>query len=442
MAESGKMDMAMKMPGNRQMRLYFTPVQLAQALQDAGKIIEIIAMDACSMSMVEFAYELKGRAGFMISSQEEVPDFSFPYSTLLKRFESQDAPIRELCKKSVDAYVNSYHDYIFNSDTDTAAVTLSALDLATINTITNPLRELASVLGLSAVDPSVADAIYSARQQAQGFVGGVFVDLRDFCEKLENVSGIPAELARACHRVSGAINDPEDAAGCIVANRGKHVANKGTEKDPRHGISIYFPYLRDVDKKNIERPLLDSPQGNSNGHSDSANTAEDATGHTDEKGPGGDTIGKGPGGDTIGKGPGGDTIGKGPGGDTIGKHIGIINNAATGALYAVRREIIRDTETYYRDDSFKFAKDTGWYRFIAHDWSRILAQKEPYMLDMSYSAEQCAQNLLSSVSNEHSSSFDGNQTKRDADVTQDVADRKSEKGKGPGSEHVTPLHAD
>ncbi len=350
--------------------LYFTPVQLANALRKAGKKIDIIGLDACSMSMIEFAYELSGLTDFMVASQEEVPDFSFPYSALLRRFGDHKATSEEVCKATIQAYEEAYADYIFNTDTDTAPVTLSALNLGKINTIANPLKSLVAVLKSSRANQDVANAIYEARRQARGFVGGLFVDLCDFCDKLASesdrmqakpkqaggeASTVFGQLIEACSRVSLAINPPKHAAteGCIVANAGKH-------RDVCHGLSLYFPYLQDDhDRKQVERHLV-----------------------------------KGPGGDTIGKGPGGDTIGKGPGGDTIGKNVSIINTAATSVLYAVRREIIKNIEHYYKDDQFKFAEEIDWYKFIVRDWSRILAEKEPDDLDLRYSAQQCAQNLL------------------------------------------------
>src|SRR5215472_6643830 len=354
-------------------RLYFTPIQLADALKKAKAKFNIIGLDACSMSMIEYAYELHDLADFMIASQEEVPDFSFPYGALVKRLRDHKGTVADFCKATVECYENAYQDYVFNSQTEIAPVTLSALRLGKIDRIAGPLKELVDVLQLSALDSDLAEAIYQARQGAHGFVGGVFVDLYDFCDRLKS-STIPG-VKQACRKVSEAISDRDDETACVVANGGAREARQ----DQSNGLSIYFPYLREKhDKEQVERRLV--------------------------KGPGGDTIGKLSGGNTNGgntggnnneKGPGGDTIGKGPGGDTIGKNVDIINTAATNALYAIRRKIIKDTEDYYRDKQhFKFAEATGWYEFIRRVWCRILAEKEPDELDVRYSAQQCAANLL------------------------------------------------
>jgi len=339
--------------------LYFTPAELAKALKDtdlakaakqavekqalgkqragkpaaeeqASKAIEIIGLDACSMAMVEFAYELRGHTRFMISSQEEVPDFSFPYSAILKNFKDNDK-IEDLCKAIVGSYSEAYKDYIFDYDTNTAPVTLSALDLEKMETITNSLQKLVSALTGSSLHPDLAKAVYGARRHAQGFAGGLFVDLAGFCDRLKiEAAGISHDLVDACASVSTAIRSTNV---CVLANKGPEGC---------HGLSIYFPYLQDGEKHQVERPLV-----------------------------------------------------KGPGGDTIGKTVSIINTAAADAMYAIRQKIIQDTEIYYRDGKFKFAQDSCWYGFIQREWSRILAEKEPYALDLRYWAEQCAQNLLS-----------------------------------------------
>src|SRR5262249_11303531 len=154
---------------------------------------------------------------------------------------------------------------------------------------------------------------------------------------------------------------------CVVAN---------TAADDRcHGLSIYFPYLNEDEKSEIDTLKLVK-----------------GTGPTQD-------TGKGTGGpmQDTGKGTGGpmQDTGKGTGGpmQDTGKSVAIANMAARNIQYAVRRALIADTEDYYVDEEFDF-QNTGWYNFIAHDWCRILVDNEPENLDLRYSAQQVAQNLL------------------------------------------------
>ena len=78
---------------------YLTPAKLKQALErsrfkEKNKKIDIIAFDACSMSMVELASTLQDYVKFMIASQEEVPDVSFPYQRILEGLKTHVKPVR------------------------------------------------------------------------------------------------------------------------------------------------------------------------------------------------------------------------------------------------------------------------------------------------------------------------------------------------------------
>jgi hypothetical protein len=339
-------------------RLYLTPEQLRQALEGTQKKVNSIGFDACSMSMVEVAHELKDLAGFMVASQDEVPDMSLPYNTLLQLFRSSTMPLdaQAFWKNTITAYADAYQDYFPNSETLSQPVTISCLQLQEITTITNTLRKLVQFIVTSAPDKHLRQAILQARKHAQGFVGGLFVDIYSFCEQLRvSIDTLPEkihpELVASCDSVLRAIGSSDPGAkakACIVGNY-----NSG--RSGCHGLSVYFPYLRDDDRARIEEPFV--------------------------KG-GLDTVGKG-GLDTIGKG-GLDTIGKGAT-DTTAR-------AGLTLLYATRWKMIEEIEAYYKD--LRFSQETGWYDFIQSVWSPILAEMEPGTLDVTYSAEQCAKNLF------------------------------------------------
>ena len=146
-------------------RLYFTPIQLASALKKANKRIDIIGFDACFMSMIEYANELRGLAGLMIASQREVPDLSFPYGMVLSDLSDTKAPV-ECCEAIVTAYVKSYEDYICDAATGAEPVTLAVLNLGTVDTITRGIHDLAKELTSAALDDRAWHAIYQARSQA------------------------------------------------------------------------------------------------------------------------------------------------------------------------------------------------------------------------------------------------------------------------------------
>lgn len=346
-----------------------------EAPPKSAKPIDIVAMDACSMSSAEVACELEKEAVYMVASQEEVPDPSFPYDRLLRLVaEMKNKEAAEICKTAVRGYKAAYQDYAFyEPETGLRSLTLSALELKHSSKITTPLRNLASALLSSLSDTSVRTAVLKSRKEAKGFVGGVYVDIFDFCDKLRQEFAAASKLKDACDKVCSAI-EARGPDAFVLENQ------VSTEPKRCHGLSIYFPYLTKQERKHLETPLLKRGLG---------------------------ILTKG-GTDILGKG-GTDILGKG-GTDILGKE---------------RRERIEDIESYYR--KLALSVNTGWDEFIAHGWSRILAEQAEQMqhrmqqrkqtrvhgsqpddvteleqrqeaeaeLDSCYSASQCALNLLS-----------------------------------------------
>jgi hypothetical protein len=320
---------------------YLTPANLKKALQDTklvrgGNPLDVIALDACSMSMVELASELRGCVRFMIASQEEVPDQSFPYEQLLANLKDHDQDdVEGICRTIPQIYKRAFQDYVVTPGTEMKGVTLSSLSLERIDTITNPLRRLAQTLQSSIFNPDLADAIILARRHSRDFVLGLFVDLSDFCDKL--ASGLMDKplvdkntkdaLAYACKEVRDAIGEGR----CVIGNQ------TGVKATDCHGISIYFPFSKAPNEERQSQALLGTNQ------------------------------------------------------------TGIVNvplvKGGTNLLRKARSVRIEELESDFRH--LQVFQATGWGDFIAHGWSFVLAQQFPGSLDLHYSAQQCARNLLS-----------------------------------------------
>ena len=370
------LDASVAQYANRKLARYMTPQQLTKALEavktngartngakangakangakvngakvhdavskDGKPKIDFVVLDACSMSMLEMACELQGHADYMIASQEEVPDFSLPYDQFLELLRAKKDQVEKVCKEAPILYKLAYHDFVLGPETEMKGVTLSSLKLANLDTITTAIQQLAQALKAAVREKKGRSAILKARKEARGFVGGIFVDLCDFCDRLgcdlksHEVPGYEA-LANACDAVCAAIDDRGDGA-CVIENQ--------AEDSRCHGLSVYFPYLNFDDEKQMRQPFV--------------------------KG-GADLINKG-------------------GADLINKSgLEIVNKAGEMILSAARHQLIHDFEENYA--SLKFAQCTGWYDFIVCGWSRILERKVD--LDLRYSARQCEYNML------------------------------------------------
>lgn len=347
--------------------LYLSPPELRVALTESlpkGKRLDVLAFDACSMSMFEVAYEVRDHVHYMVASQEEVPDPSFPYDTLVQLFRENGKHTEELLKKGVYAYVGAYEDYICNTTTGMKRVTLSALRLREYGRLRDAIAELSCALLNARKEPSLPPLLVEARAGSRDFVSGLYVDLFDFCKKLRHVlaAGVSEDLHKfelasrgqfktaqvlppwkheirsACQKVMLAlqmVGSPED-----TQDAGRHLVLANSSADCRcHGVSLYLPYLCLEQLGEVQQPMV--------------------------KG-GRDTIGKG--------------------------FSSVLNHAACGLLMCLRRELIVVTESYYEE--LALAQDTAWYRFIVEVWSRILVELSPDDLDQKYSAQQSAVNAF------------------------------------------------
>lgn len=354
-------------PADGSTKLYLTPRQLAQALKDSrlgtpgGKKLDIIALDACSSSLAEIAAEVRAYANVLVASQEDVPDMSFPYGSLLQLFRATPNQVQEICKTAVNNYLVNYQDYVFGANTGTSKVSLSAVDLTNLTTITQPVKDLAAALLYATGNDKLSSLVLEARQASHGFVAGLFVDLVDFCEEMLNqLTGNSIknqDLETACRKVI----DSFPARGNSTAI----IANAALEPTQCHGLSIYFPFLTDQDMQEMDINLVK----------------------------GGDILTKG-----------GDILTKG--GDILTK---------------MRRQRIAEIEADYPVS--ELSKLTTWYCFIRNGWSRLLAQQlQPEELDVHYSAQQCTVNLLSAAAKKPcSSTVSARQTAQPPDKAVQVA---------------------
>jgi hypothetical protein len=337
-------------PGNKGER-YLTPAKLQRALEGTGfnenNKLDIIAFDACSMSMIELASALKGRVRFMIASQDEVPDVSFPYQRILERLRGHSKDPKNVSTLIPEIYVQSFRDYFITPRNGVQEIMLSSLDLDHIEDITLPINKLASLLLQSIDDEDLCRAIVSARQASMDFVLGLFVDLGDFCEKLatsvpmlvETMTDTPQERQAKRDRYSNIVHECEktvkaiDNKKCVIAN----TTRKG--KKAGHGVSIYFPY-------SVQRD-------------DNAQTKR--------------LLGEG--------------------------ETGIVNLELVKGGSIITRKA-RDARMEELEDDFArlpfFKKQDGWGAFIFQGWSVVLARSGE-SVDLHYSARRWAQNLSTEV---------------------------------------------
>jgi hypothetical protein len=381
-------------PSGKQAKKFLTPADLRKALADTdlvrdGRKLEVLGVDCCNMSMMELACDLQDYVEFLVASQEEVPDFSFPYDKLgYFNHSKESSEIKKLVRDIPGCYVDAYRDYIVSKEAKTESLTLAALSLKDTAILSTPLRRLAEALLNNPYSQEKRQAIIDARANSRAFVAGLYVDLYDFCEQVK--SCLSAADIRDHHLLSACKEICE-----AIRARGSHafvLANQSPQDKHCHGISLYFPY-KACTEKSLETGITmrEGLDTRTKRKVEAPHKSNMDNSHTASKVPpqrgGLDVLNKG----------GLDVLNKGG--------MDVLNKGGMDVLNKLRRQRIQETEQYY--PGLEISKITRWDEFIRSRWSRWLAEKAEDtakssseanpedLLDQQYSAQQCAFNLLS-----------------------------------------------
>lgn len=129
---------------------YLTNQKLEQALNEVvsqllnGKKLDIIAFDACLMSMLEVAEITKRYALIQVSSQEVEPGPGWKYDEALSIFNTRNPDKRDIAINIVNAFAKAYKPN--GTHPGFVDYTQSALDLTIIEELENNVNELAGLL--------------------------------------------------------------------------------------------------------------------------------------------------------------------------------------------------------------------------------------------------------------------------------------------------------
>jgi Clostripain family len=197
---------------------------LEAAAEAMGQPIDLFGMDACLMSTLEVAYQVRATSRVVAGSEELEPEAGWCYDEILRAIADQpESDGAALGTAVVNRYVESYQD-----QTDVWPVTQAAVDTARIDQFAATVGRLAGALRAGL--PGAFLDVYQARANAVKFDFDQ-VDLRTFCRELLGRSG-DAALRQAAQGVVDAL-----APGGYVLAEG----HLGATVEESGGISVYFP---------------------------------------------------------------------------------------------------------------------------------------------------------------------------------------------------------
>jgi Clostripain family len=203
-------------------------------------VIDILGMDSCLMSMAEVGFQVKDEVNCLVASEGFELNTGWPYHRILEVMKEKltrtttgvsDLAAEDLANDIVEKYFDYYKDYqLAGASTD-----ISACKLAGLESLATALRDLAQALNRALSRPRVKDAIVFAHWEAQSYKSDQYVDLWDFCDRLQQYQrgrGVPKTLIAQCEKVKSAIENR-----VVLKSR-----YSGAAFQHSHGISVYFPW--------------------------------------------------------------------------------------------------------------------------------------------------------------------------------------------------------
>lgn len=208
---------------------------LVRTKEILGQDIDLLGMDACLMSNLEVAFQVRPYAKYLVASEESEPNDGWPYERLLRHLvDDPNLPTAQIADHIVQDYIRSYLDRGY-----TDAVTQTALELGRMDELTTPLDALANAL-LAENREQMRFNLWNAMFRTTRFWGDTLLDVTHFCEELEKQAISPA-TRQASQQVRLAL--AQGAGRFVVAEKhnGKKVARCG-------GVTIYLPALKGMSR--------------------------------------------------------------------------------------------------------------------------------------------------------------------------------------------------
>jgi hypothetical protein len=193
-----------------------------------GRKLDVVGMDACLMTMLEVAYQLRDHAEVLVGSEAVEPGPGWPHASILAdltKNPTMTAP--ELGTVIVQRYVESYRH-------GGQEATQSAIDLSRLDELVEAVDQLARRLLAGVHSASLVTSLFVARRRTLDFFEGRYVDLHHLADNVAMATA-SSGIVDACREIQRLLEGI--AVGSPIIAEG-HV---GASVAWARGLSIYFP---------------------------------------------------------------------------------------------------------------------------------------------------------------------------------------------------------
>ena len=198
---------------------------LAEGIRESGLKMQYILFDACYMSNIETAYELKDVTNYMIASGSEIMAAGLPYRSMWSYLNSSTPNYSSIVSTSVNFYKNSSAPFC----------NLAAIDCRQVEKLANVMKDINAEYQLSA---SVSlDSI----QHLDGFRPNLFYDLETYVDSLHPSGYLLDQFKSQLKLTIKASDHTDEAYTCIYSSDSFKIKNYCgiTISDPsQHSVAI------------------------------------------------------------------------------------------------------------------------------------------------------------------------------------------------------------
>lgn len=210
---------------------------LANITAYRGKKLDVVAFDACLMSMVEIAEFMRYYADFMIASEEVEPGDGWEYEEALRPLSQGYVTPYEFARHAVESYRLSYLR-------KTPEFTQSALNLKEMHSIIDNVHRVSTIL-MKLTDYQLESSVNRAVEMAKNdhhcthFAEPSYIDLKHFYNNLRLL--VPFIQLEEGHTALLDQLDRTLEAGVKLIDKAVIANVHGAALPVACGLSIYFP---------------------------------------------------------------------------------------------------------------------------------------------------------------------------------------------------------
>ena len=198
---------------------------LAEGIRESGLKMQYILFDACYMSNIETAYELKDVTNYMIASGSEIMAAGLPYRSMWSYLNSATPNYSGIVSTSVNFYKNSSAPFC----------NLAAIDCRQVEKLASVMKEI------NAQYQQSASVSLDSIQHLDGFRPHLFYDLETYVDSLRPSGYLLDQFKSQLKLTIKASDHTDEAYTCIYSSDSFKIKNYCgiTISDPsQHSVAI------------------------------------------------------------------------------------------------------------------------------------------------------------------------------------------------------------